>query len=168
MNRRVFFTLPLLLLSLLPHTLHAQARLAIYGAVGGEQSGLRNQPWTLAENAGFYVGLNQRGPLRLSIDARADLSSNANSGLLGPRLALRFPALPVKPYAEILIGFVDFSRTTAGLKAPNQFSPRAVFGADTSILPHLDWRIADFSYALNNSSNGDQAKTLSTGLVFRL
>ena len=42
-----------------------------------------------------------------------------------------------------------------------------LLGLDTTILPHIDWRVADFSYAINTSANGTHAKTLSSGLVIR-
>lgn len=159
--------LPLLLLTLCSSPLHAQARLAIYGTIGGEKSGLPNQGWTRAETVGAYFGIAKAGPLAFSVDGRADLSSNINSGLIGPRLAVHLPLFPVKPYAEILIGGSSYSRTAAGLKDANQFVARAVFGADTTIFPHLDWRIADFSYGLNKADGGDRALSLTTGLVVR-
>ena len=167
MKHRYLLALPLLL-SLITVTLHAQAKFAIYGTVGGEKIAVANTPWTLAGTAGFYVGLKKFGPLNLSVDARADLSSNQNSGLVGPRLAVKLPAFPIKPYGEFLIGFSDYTRTGAGLKDPNQFAARYVFGADMTILPHIDWRIADFSYDLESLGPDDHAKTLSSGLVIRL
>jgi hypothetical protein len=167
MNRRFFWALPLLLLTFSVINLHAQAKLAIYGTIGAEKSGLPNENWELAGTFGLYYGLTHLAPLDLSIDARGDLSGNINSGLVGPRLALKLPAIPIKPYGEFLIGFQSYSKTAAGLKDPNDFAYRYVLGLDTTILPHIDWRVADFSYALNNSANGDHAKTLSTGLVLR-
>ena len=164
---RRLWTLPLLLLSLCTATLHAQARLAIYGTFGGEKSGLPNEGWSTAGTFGLYVGLVDLRPLAFSVDARADLSSNINSVLVGPRLALHFPALPLKPYAEILIGGSTYARLPDGLKDSGQFASRAVFGADSTLLPHVDWRVLDFSYGLNQSANGTHQKTLSTGLVLR-
>ena len=167
MNRRALWVLPLLILASFTPNLHAQAKLAIYGTVGSEKSGLPNENWTLAGTVGLYYGLAHLAPLNLSIDARGDLSSNINSALIGPRLGLKLPAIPLKPYGEFLIGVQSYSKTAAGLKDPNDFAYRYVLGLDTTILPHIDWRVLDFSYALNNSSNGSHAKTLSTGLVLR-
>ena len=167
MNRRIIWTLPLLFITLCTASLHAQAKLAIYGTVGGEKTEINNESWTIAGTFGLYYGLTHLAPLNLSIDARGDLSGNINSGLVGPRVALKLPAIPIKPYGEFLIGFQSYSKTAAGLKDPNDFAYRYVLGLDTTILPHIDWRVADFSYALNNSANGDHAKTLSTGLVLR-
>jgi hypothetical protein len=164
---RRLWALPLLLLSFGAATLHAQSKFAIYGTFGGEKSGLPNEGWTTAETLGLYVGLANLRPLAISADARADLSSNINSVLIGPRLALHFPTFPLKPYAEILIGESSYGRTGAGLKDSSQFASRAVFGADTAILPHLDWRIVDFSTGINQSANGTHQKTLSSGLVLR-
>jgi hypothetical protein len=167
MSRRYLWTLPLLL-ALITTTLHAQAKLAVYGTFGGEKSGLPNVGWTTAETFGLYVGVAKLGPLAFSVDGRADLSSKIKSGLVGPRLAVRLPAIPIKPYAEVLIGASTYATFPDGLKDNGQFASRAVFGADSSLLPHLDWRVVDFSYGLNQSANGDHAKTLSTGLVLRL
>jgi hypothetical protein len=164
---RRLWTLPLILLSLCTARLHAQARLAIYGTFGGEKSGLPNEGWTTAGTFGLYVGIANVGPLAFAADARADLSSNINSGLVGPRLALHFHGFPLKPYAELLIGESSYAKTAAGLKDSGQFASRAVFGADSALLPHLDWRIVDFSTGINQSANGTHQKTLSTGLVLR-
>ena len=167
MSRRYLWTLPLLL-ALITTALQAQAKLAVYGTFGGEKSGLPNIGWTTAETFGLYVGVAKLGPLAFSVDGRADLSSKIKSGLVGPRLAVRLPALPLKPYAEVLIGASTYATFPNGLKDNSQFASRVVFGADSSLLPHLDWRVVDFSYGLNQSANGDHAKTISTGLVLRL
>jgi hypothetical protein len=164
MSRRI---LPLLLLSLITATLHAQARFAVYGTAGTEKSGLPNEDWKLGGTFGFYYGLYHVGPLDFSVDARGDVSNDIKSGLLGPRVAAKLPVLPLKPYGEFLFGVSTYSTTGAGLKDPNDFAYRYAVGLDTTILPHLDWRVADFSYGINNSANGNHAKTISSGLVLR-
>ncbi|HEX3967581.1 MAG TPA: hypothetical protein VHW70_06420 [Edaphobacter sp.] len=167
MSRRTLCTLPLFLLILITSNLNAQARFAVYGTAGTEKSGLPNQDWRLAGTFGFYYGVYHVGPLDLSVDARGDLSSDIKSGLLGPRLAAKLPVIPLKPYGEFIFGVSSYSRTAAGLKDPNDFAYRYVVGLDTTILPHLDWRVADFSCGVNNSANGSHAKTLTSGLVIR-
>ena len=166
MSRRTLWILPVLLLSLTATTLHAQAKLAVYGTGGGEKSGLPNDDWHAAGTFGFYYGLYHFTPIDLSVDARGDLSSNIKSGFLGPRVAVKLPIIPVKPYGEFIFGISTYS-TPAHLPIPNDFAYRYVVGLDTTILPHIDWRVADFSYAINNSANGTHAKTLSSGLVIR-
>ena len=166
MSRRTLWILPVLLLNLTATTLHAQAKLAVYGTGGGEKSGLPNDDWHAAGTFGFYYGLYHFTPIDLSVDARGDLSSNIKSGFLGPRVAVKLPIIPVKPYGEFIFGVSTYS-TPAHLPIPNDFAYRYVVGLDTTILPHIDWRVADFSYAINNSANGTHAKTLSSGLVIR-
>jgi hypothetical protein len=166
MSRRVLWTLPLLLVALSSVNLRAQARFAIYGTGGGEKSGLPNDDWHVAGTFGFYYGILHAGPIDLSADARGDLSSNIKSGFLGPRVAVKLPVIPIKPYGELIFGVSTYS-TPARLPIPNDFAYRYVVGLDTTILPHIDWRVADFSYAINNSANGTHAKTLSSGLVLR-
>src|SRR5579875_1698962 len=140
MNLKRSIILPLFLV-LTTAALHAQARLAIYGTVGGES--VAHQSWTTAGTLGAYVGVNGAGPLALAIDARADLSSNLKSGLFGPRLAIHPPVFPIKPYIELLVG-------GSGVKnGSTQFAARYVLGADTTILPRVDWRVIDFSAGLN-------------------
>jgi hypothetical protein len=158
MIRRSLWTLPLVLLSLYATNLHAQAKFAIYATGGGEKSGLANQGWTTAGTFGFYYGLYHVGPLSLSADARADLSSNVKSGFLGPRLAFSIPGIPIKPYAEILVGGSTYP------VLDSRIVTRIVGGIDTTILPHIDWRLIDYSYGLNQN---DHAQTISTGLVVR-
>jgi hypothetical protein len=165
MNRKL---LPLALL-LCTGALHAQAKLAIYGTIGAEKSGLTNEGWTTAGTVGLYHTFSNHGPVALSVDARGDLSKNVDSALFGPRLSLHFPAFPLKPYGEILIGAVFYSTQNNGNKNSSDFSYRWVGGLDTTILPHIDWRAIDFSYGggLTELNRNVHMKTLSTGLVIR-
>ena len=164
MTKRCLPILPLVVILLFSTNLHAQARFAIYGTGGGEKSGLPNQDWTGAGTFGFYYGLLHAAIFDISIDARGDLSSDIKSGFLGPRVAVKLPVVPIKPYGELIFGVSTYS---APARLPNDFAYRFVVGLDTTILPHIDWRVADFSYGINNSANGTHAKTLSSGLVVR-
>ena len=166
MSRRVRCILPLLLLALCSVNLHAQARFAIYGTGGGEKSGVPNDDWHGAGTFGFYYGILHAAIFDISVDARGDLSTNIKSGFVGPRVAVKVPVIPIKPYGEFIFGVSTYS-TPAHLPIPNDFAYRYVLGLDTTILPHIDWRVADFSYGINNSANGTHAKTLSSGLVVR-
>src|ERR1700721_980055 len=139
MNRRILF-LPLLVISL-TSTLRAQAKFAIYGTGGGEKTGIVNQNgWNTAATFGFYYGIYHVGPLDLSADARADLSSDIKSGLLGPRLAVPLPLIAVQPYAEILVGGSTYPNTPSGLSISSKIVGRVVGGVDTAIFPNAGWR----------------------------
>ena len=170
MNRRIIWALPLLFISLCTTTLQAQAKLAIYGTVGGEKTEINHESWTIAGTFGFYYGIAKFGPINVSIDARGDLSDNINSGLFGPRVALKLPLFPLKPYVEVLGGFSSYNQQNNGAKNTTDANYRWVGGIDTTILPHLDWRIADYSYSGGGISEGNRTvhpQTLSTGLVIR-
>jgi hypothetical protein len=162
MKRRVLFILPVLLLSLITATLHAQARFAIYGTAGTERSGLPNTTWKLGGTFGFYYGFYHIGLLDISADARGELSHDINSGFLGPRVAVKIPVVPLKPYGELIFGVSTYPSTIN-----DDFAYRYVVGLDATIIPHLDWRVVDFSYGINRPANSDHAKTLTSGLVIR-
>jgi hypothetical protein len=169
MKKKLLPLLSLLLLSMLPINLHAQAKLAIYGTVGGEKPEVNNQGWTTAGTFGVYYGFAHLGPISLAGDARGDLSGNMKSGLFGPRVALTLPAFPLKPYFEVLGGFTSHSTLNNGGSATSA-NYRWVGGIDTTILPHLDWRIADYSYSGGGITQGNitrHPQSLTTGLVFR-
>jgi hypothetical protein len=163
MGHRIFY-LPVLLLSLTATNLRAQAKFAIYGTGGGEKPGIVNEGWTTAETFGFYYGLYHVSPLALSADVRAELSSSIKSGLIGPRVAFHIPAVPLKPYAEALIGGSTYPTLPSGITIPNKLTGRIVGGIDTAILPHIDWRMIDYSYGLNKS---EHTQTITSGLVLR-
>ena len=170
MNRRYLWTLPLLLLPITTTTLRAQAKLAIYGTVGGEKTDINHEGWTTAGTFGLYYGIAKLGPINLSIDARGDLSGNVNSGLFGPRVALHLPLIPLKPYVEVLGGFSSYNTQPNGAKNTTTANYRWVGGIDTTILPHIDWRIADYSYSgagITQDNITRHPQTLSTGIVLR-
>jgi hypothetical protein len=169
MSRRILFTLPLLLLSLITTTLHAQAKLAVYGTAGGEKAEIGNESWTLAGTFGLYYGLVHFGPIAISADARGDLSRNINSALFGPRVALRLPAFPVKPYVEILGGVSSYNMQDRGPKNNTSGTYRWVGGIDTAIFPHVDWRV-DYSYSpagITQANITRHPQSFTSGLVIR-
>jgi hypothetical protein len=170
MTRKNAVFLSALLFLLAPVMVRAQAKLAIYGTVGGEKSDINHTGWSTAGTFGLYYGLANLGPIAIAVDARGDLSGNINSGLIGPRVALHLPFFPVKPYAEVLGGFSSYSTGNNGDKNATDGTYRWVGGLDTTILPHIDWRIADYSYSGGGITQGNVTRhpqTLSTGLVVR-
>jgi hypothetical protein len=170
MNRRILLALTVLPLCLTTANLHAQAKLAVYGTVGGEKTEVNDEGWSTAGTFGLYYGLAHLGPVAVSADARGDLSSNMNNGLFGPRIALALPALPFKPYFEVLGGFSSYNSQNGGPKNTTSGNYRWVGGVDTTILPHLDWRIADYSYSGGGITQGNitrHPQSLTTGLVIR-
>jgi hypothetical protein len=167
MTKRYPYFLVFILVAIFTTNLHAQARFAIYGTAGTERSGLPNTTWKLGGTFGFYLGLLHAGPIDISADARGDLSTNVNSGFLGPRVAVKIPVIPIKPYAEFIFGIATYPSTSRGISPENEFADRYVVGVDTTIIPHIDWRMVDYSHGVNRSANGDHAETITTGLVIR-
>jgi hypothetical protein len=161
-----FSLVTIAILSLSSTGLHAQAKLAVYGTVGGEKPGIVNDNgWGTAGTFGLYVGVANLGPLALSVDGRGDLASKVKSGLVGPRLALHLPVVPLKPYVEALIGRSSYPNLPNGLPLKSKLTGRFVAGVDTAILPRIDWRIVDFSYGITAAT--PRAESLTTGLVLR-
>jgi hypothetical protein len=168
MNRRILLALTILPLCLITPNLRAQAKFAVYGTVGTEKTEIGNQGWSTAGTFGLYYGLAHLGPIAVSADARGDLSGNIKSGLFGPRVALTLPALPLKPYFEVLGGFSSYTQSNGSSNTSGNY--RWVGGIDTTILPHLDWRIADYSYSGGGITEGNithHPQSLTTGLVIR-
>ncbi len=165
--RRSLLPLSLLLLVFTSTNLNAQAKFAIYGSGGAERIGIVNNNWNPAGIVGLYFGVANLGPLALAADARADLSTDATSGLFGPRLALHFPYFPIKPYAEFLFGFSHYTNFGSSSRNATSFAYRGVAGIDTTILPHIDWRIIDFSDGRITDVNSPGNISLTTGIVVR-
>jgi hypothetical protein len=147
----------------------AQAKLGVYGGVGAEKSGLIGEGWKVAETVGAYYGMRGAGPVALAIDGRAVLSSNVNSFLVGPRVVVHLPLIPMKPYGEVLVGGTFFATQNNGKKDSSDFAYRFVGGFDSTIFYHLDWRVLEFSYGggLTELNRSVHQENLSTGLVLR-
>jgi hypothetical protein len=155
-----------LLLSFTSTYLNAQAKLAVYGTVGGEKPGIVNgNGWSTSGIVGLYVGIFNFGPVAITADGRAELASTIKSGLVGPRIALHLPVMPLKPYVEALIGGSSYPNLPNGLPVKSKFAGRFIAGVDTTILPRIDWRVVDFGYGITTAN--PRAVTLTTGLVLR-
>jgi hypothetical protein len=108
--------------------------------------------------------------IAIGADARgAFLNGNHNqfyTGAIGPRIAIKPPVLPIKPYAEALFGVASYN---GGNSSPNTtyVNYQILGGIDATILPRIDWRVIEFDYSAvyNNPIN---AKSLTTGLIIRL
>jgi opacity protein-like surface antigen len=169
MKKRLRHLLPLVLVAIVTPNLHAQAKFAIYGTAGGEKTDVNHESWTLAETFGAYYGIARLGPIALSIDGRGDLSRNMNSALFGPRAAVALPYFPIKPYVEVVGGVSNYNLQDNGSKNITDGTYRWVAGLDTTILPHIDWRI-DYSYSgagIDELGVTRHPQSLTSGIVIR-
>lgn len=171
MNLRFSCAVAALLLSaaLVPQ---ARAQFAVYGM--GSAAILGSTPsipgTNTGGNAGFAVGgftigayddFTKIGPLRFGLDGRYFSQSGANGnsygnkihgGLVGARLSLKVPVLPIKPYVQAEVGGVG---TNYGVKAETTSSSawQVNLGIDLTVLPHLDLR-AEYGGGLINAYQG--------------
>jgi hypothetical protein len=111
--------------------------------------------------------------LSVGVDVRGSFAKNDrasfDTGSIGPRIGLNLHILPIHPYIEgtIGLGHVDFTASTG---SDTKFEYQVLGGLDYTILPRIDWRVAEYSYGgLSTINNYNyRPKSLSTGLVLRL
>ncbi|HEY5329867.1 MAG TPA: outer membrane beta-barrel protein [Acidobacteriaceae bacterium] len=134
--------------------------------------------WAYGGTAGIYDDFLKLGPIKLGGDVRGfiERSSNSNNtygnqlrgGLIGLRLALHAPLVPVKPYIQAEIGGAS---TNYGQNSSNtgNFAYQVQLGADFTIFPHVDLRA---EYGLGQllgvlGSNNSNMQQLGAGLALR-
>jgi hypothetical protein len=165
----------------------APAQIGIYGSFDGthltnsSSSTFETPGWYYGGGLGIYDDFAHFGPVGLGADLRGNLLSGNGqkyrSGLIGLRLAVKPPLLPIRPYVQGSIGVGG--PTHSGLQGSgtiydNKSQYQVVGGVDFTFLPHLDWRVAEFGYGrLTGISSGGVAPAsnlflIGTGLVVRL
>ena len=148
----------------------AQAQLGVYANFGAARINSATN-WIYGPGFGAYLDHGHFIFLSTGIDARGYiLGSGSNTrfdaGYVGPRLVLRPHLLPVMPYVEGLVG-VGYSQL--GSSSATRFSYQFVGGVDYTLLPRIDWRVAEFSYGgLSAFDSSIHPTTISTGIVIRL
>jgi len=158
---------------------NARAQVAMYGEATGANLQVKSAPHTYGGTFGIYdqkpvgmfalgldvrVGLTKRGGTGPFTDAALDM------GQFGARVAVTPWKLPLKPYAEALVGpaywrgGLSVTRNDGG-----HFLMQAVAGLDYAILPQVQWRVAEFSYGrMGGVPNFVSPETLSSGIVLVL
>jgi len=164
----------LLLFAFLPQ---AKAQLGVYGSFTASKLNAPNTSWFYGPTFGAYYDGAHFPLVNFGIDARAALlgsgaepSTKVDSVLVGPRAVLHAPVLPLRPYAEALVGaaHVQIGQGTAYSSA-SHINYGFAAGVDMTFFPRLDWRVVEYTYTrFTGSSGADAQKTLSTGLVFRI
>ncbi len=169
--------LPLLavLFALVPFVpVSAHAQTAIYGGFSAAKLDYPTDKWAYGGNFGIYSDFVKLPAARVGADLRffairPDSNTNLFSTLIGPRVAFHPKLISLTPYAEGLIGSGHYS---FGNNTPSRtkFEFQVLAGVDRPIVPHLDWRVAEFAYGQMGTytyhTNLHQ-KTISTGLVLR-
>ncbi len=164
----------ILFLLLLFWTLAAAAQVGIYGEFSAAKLNVPNTGWIYGPTFGAYFDKGHLLFLSTGLDARgAFLGSGStvlDSGLVGPRVAVRPHVVPIQPYVEALIG-VGHAKFGQGVAqtTSTKFDYQFLGGLDLTILPRIDWRVVEFSYGgLSGLDSSFHPKTISTGIVVRL
>jgi hypothetical protein len=173
-----------LLLAIVLTTAAANAQVGIYGKFDAirHTDSLTASPstWFYGPGAGIYYDALHLGTLSLGADLRGDLlfgqDQHYRSALIGLRLAAKPPILPIRPYIQGSVG-IGATKATGQSNLPIHFTSKFQYqiagGVDFTLLPHVDWRVAEVGYTrLTGISSGTAAPissllSVSTGLVFR-
>ncbi len=169
--------LRLLVLSLLPlspHSLHAQ--LGLYGGFTVQNVGVpgNNGFVFYGGTLGTYLASGRLAILSAGVDLRGSFSRNGgdsfNTGAIGPRVGLNLHVIPLHPYAEATAGLANLNFNGGSPSNGTRFEYQVLGGLDITVLPRIDWRLAEFSYGGFSvpNSNSYHPRTLTTGIVLRL
>ncbi len=159
----------------------ARAQLAMYAEGTGASLQLPQTSHLYGSTFGFYdqkraglfaMGADFRGSITRHGDTSGLYTDEAyDTGLFGVRVAATPHVLPVMPYGEALMG-LGYWR--GGVGTTRQDSRHVIFqflaGVDYTVLPHIDWRVVEFSYGRVGAPLGGfiNPEALSTGIVLRL
>ncbi len=116
----------------------------------------------------FGVYLQRGGPLSIGIDARGTFLTHSGTqfytGAVGPRVAIVPPLARIRPYLE---GLVGVSGVSSGASSSTHLNYQVLFGVDATIVPHIDWRVIEYSYSVLQGAS-TSATVLTTGIVLQL
>lgn len=152
----------------------AMAQIGLYAEFSAAKVNVPGSSWIYGPTFGGFLDRGHFWVLATGIDARGSiLGSGVNtldSGLVGPRLVVRPHILPFMPYVEGLIGVGHAGYYQGGSPTTvTKFQYQFLGGVDWTILPRIDWRVAEFSYGgLSGLGSSFNPKIISTGIVFRL
>lgn len=155
----------------LPMALRAQT--GVYAEFSASKVNAPNNDWIYGPTFGAYFDRFHIPFFTAGLDLRGSVlgpggSTQLYSGLLGPHVAFRPRVIPIQPYVEGLVGVghIDFG---SGNGSDTKFEYQFLGGVDLTVLPRIDWRVAEFSYgALSAFGSSFHPKTISTGIVLRL
>ena len=156
-------------------TFAAHAQTGVYAEYGASWYGIPNLSVQSGPTFGLYYQHWGVPFVRAGLDARASFMGSGSgktedTGLIGPRVQIKPHVLPLMPYGEALIGVshVDVGEGFARTQG-NEFEWALNAGIDFTILPHIDWRVVDYTYGgIPKDPVNSNPNTVSTGLVVRL
>lgn len=170
----------------------ADAQVAVYGKLDithFKNNANQTSEWFYGPSIGVYDNFVHLGPLRVGADLRGSYLFGSNdkyrSVLGGARVEVKPPLLPIRPYAEGLIGiagtrsnqtgsFSTASSVSFSSSFGTKFAYQILGGVDVTVLPHIDLRVAEVGYGrVSPVSSGvntpsSSVTSLSSGVVLRL
>lgn len=177
-HSRFFCRLPaqiaLLLACFLALAFSAHAQTGLYATFSASNFNTPNTDWQYGPSFGLYHDAWHLPLLGIGFDMRATLlgsgETKAYSGYIGPHIQLHPHVLPIRPYIE---GLVGGGRVAVGEGSATEDKTALAYeglaGVDWTILPRIDWRVAEFSFgSFSNLDSSVTPRTISTGLVLRL
>jgi hypothetical protein len=158
----------------------AHAQIGIYGQFNGTHDGAVSA-WYKGFTLGAYDHFLNAGPVHVGLDVRGSFQSGSQyhyrSFLVGPRLQVRPPVLPVNPYLQAEIGFGG-SRYTGASPFATHYSNKLQYGfiggLEYTALPRIDIRLPEITYLrmspVASSPNASKVNVVSigVGIVVRL
>jgi len=166
--RRFCLTLLATTLPLLASAPAAHAQTGVYVQFTGQTNDVNSNGWFWGPTFGFYQDRHSAGPVHLGLDFRGAIlkhdSAQFDSGLGGLRLTIVPHVIPFKIYAEALAGIGIVANGASTTHAQYQVNG----GLEYTILPHIDWRVAEVAYNGYSGTGTGNPVGLSSGLVLRL
>ncbi len=152
----------------------ARAQFAVYANFevanqnGAQLNASNTSSWVTGGTFGVYDDYYHLGPVHLGGDVRgsrlSSSSASLNSILVGVRLAVKPPLLPMEPYVQLSGGVASLAQGT--FKPGYRPAYEVNGGVDYTFLPHLDWRVIEVGGGEIQDVAGSQFH-VGTGLVFR-
>jgi hypothetical protein len=151
------------------------AQLGLYGTFTTAKLNVTNYDnWLYGATFGAYLASGRLAFFSVGVDGRGSLDSRGPTGFysggIGPRVSLNTHILPISPYVEATagVGHATFSQGTPS--SVTKFEYQFLGGLEYTVLPRVDWRVAEFSYGglTGLNSYSFHPKTISSGVVLRL
>lgn len=156
------------------------AQVAAFGEATGANIGFNNTPHVYGGTFGIFDTMPV-GPVAVGFDVRIGLMNRGGTGQpftdaaldegqLGLRVAYREWKLPIRPYAEALVG-AAYWRGGLGVRRndADHFLMQAVGGVDLKLYRKLQWRVVEIAYGrMGGVPNFVEPTMLSSGLVLVL
>lgn len=154
--------------------MHAQ--LGLYGGFTVQNAGVpgNNGYVYYGGTVGGYLASGHLAILNIGVDVRGTFTRSGgdslNSGAIGPRVGLNLHVIPLHPYVEGTVGLASLNFQGGSPTNGARFEYQVLGGLDLTVLPRIDWRIAEFSYGGFSVPNSEDyhPKALTTGIVLRL